>query len=248
MKKISVPSDFRVIAHRGASYYMPENTRGSFDKAIELNAIEIEIDVRLSSDSHIVVCHDSNLNRYGQGDRAVSDLTWSELKQLDMSSWFDPLLKPVQRMPLLSDILREYSPKVILHIELREESPILCDRLTTALCETNAEINRIVLTSSWFTNLKYLKSKNSFFQLAWLVNELTPEVLDKAQALKPYQLCPKVETVTAEMSKNAKNIVPELRGRGCTGTFEQVSTYVRKLIECGINGATVDAPDWFEKI
>jgi glycerophosphoryl diester phosphodiesterase len=47
-----------VIAHRGASFERPENTLAAFERAIELGAEWIELDVHADSDGRLVVTHD----------------------------------------------------------------------------------------------------------------------------------------------------------------------------------------------
>ena len=49
------------IAHRGASDYRMENTLKAFQLAAELGAEMWELDVRLSKDGVVVVCHDETL-------------------------------------------------------------------------------------------------------------------------------------------------------------------------------------------
>ncbi len=47
-----------VIAHRGASAELPENTLPAFERAIELGADAIELDVHADADGRLVVTHD----------------------------------------------------------------------------------------------------------------------------------------------------------------------------------------------
>jgi len=47
-----------VIAHRGASSEYPENTLPAFERAIELGADFVELDVHAAADGSLVVCHD----------------------------------------------------------------------------------------------------------------------------------------------------------------------------------------------
>ena len=54
-----VPTE--IIAHRGASRERPENTLVAFARAAELGATAVELDVHLTSDSHLVVHHDPTL-------------------------------------------------------------------------------------------------------------------------------------------------------------------------------------------
>ena len=53
----------QIWAHRGASGYCPENTIKAFEKAIEMNSDGIELDVQLTKDGQIVVCHDELIDR-----------------------------------------------------------------------------------------------------------------------------------------------------------------------------------------
>jgi glycerophosphoryl diester phosphodiesterase len=46
-----------VIAHRGACWELPENTLAAFERAIELGADYVELDVHATADGELVVCH-----------------------------------------------------------------------------------------------------------------------------------------------------------------------------------------------
>ena len=48
-----------VIAHRGASSELPENTLPAFERAIELGADYVELDVHADADGRLVVVHDA---------------------------------------------------------------------------------------------------------------------------------------------------------------------------------------------
>ena len=72
-----------VIAHRGASYFEPENTLRSFRRAVEMGADRVEVDVRLSKDNKLVVIHDPRVDRTTNGTGRVKDMTLQELKSLD---------------------------------------------------------------------------------------------------------------------------------------------------------------------
>ncbi len=47
------------IAHRGACWELPENSLPAFERAIEIGADYVELDVHASSDGSLVVCHDA---------------------------------------------------------------------------------------------------------------------------------------------------------------------------------------------
>lgn len=72
-----------VWAHRGASGYAPENTLAAFEKAVELGADGIELDVQLTKDGEIVVIHDEKIDRTSNGSGWVKDFTYRELAKFN---------------------------------------------------------------------------------------------------------------------------------------------------------------------
>lgn len=76
-----------VIAHRGHSIAVPENTIASFRRAIELGAEMIEADVHLTRDGQLIMLHDDTLDRTTTGRGPARDATWDEIRALDAGSW-----------------------------------------------------------------------------------------------------------------------------------------------------------------
>src|SRR3954468_3765636 len=116
----------KIVAHRGASGYAPENTIAAFDKAVEMNADYIEIDVQRSQDGKLVVIHDQTVDRTTNGTGNVKDLTFQQLNRLDAGSW-----KGIQftgeKIPAFEEILDRYYGKIGILIELK--SPELYPRI-----------------------------------------------------------------------------------------------------------------------
>jgi glycerophosphoryl diester phosphodiesterase len=77
-----------IIGHRGASAVAPENTMAAFREAIAVGSDGIEFDVRLTQDRVPVVIHDSTLHRTAGLPQRIADLSRSELKNVDVGSWF----------------------------------------------------------------------------------------------------------------------------------------------------------------
>lgn len=83
-----------VIAHRGASGYLPEHTLAGYELAVKLGADYIEPDLQLTSDGTLVAIHDDTLQRttnvadlFGQrgGAYRVADFTLAEIKTLTVN-------------------------------------------------------------------------------------------------------------------------------------------------------------------
>lgn len=112
---------YQKIAHRGAAGYCPENTFAAFDRAIEMGADYIEIDLQFTKDNKIVVIHDLTVDRTTNGKGKVIDYTMEELQQLDAGSWFDPEFAG-EKIPTFSEVLEIYGMKIGLLIELKKPS------------------------------------------------------------------------------------------------------------------------------
>lgn len=78
----------KVIGHRGAAGYAPENTLAAISTAADLNIGWVEIDVKLTKDSVPVLMHDETLERTTNGAGKVAEMTWADLQDLDAGSHF----------------------------------------------------------------------------------------------------------------------------------------------------------------
>ena len=60
---MTLAEPFRIIAHRGASGYAPENTMVAFERAVVMGATEVETDVAFTKDGRLLLFHDDTLER-----------------------------------------------------------------------------------------------------------------------------------------------------------------------------------------
>lgn len=101
---------FTVLAHRGARGHAPENTLAAFDKAVELGAKWIELDVQWH-DGRLWVFHDQRLERCTDGKGWLVDHATAALRALDAGGG--------QKIPLLHEVLEHLRGRVCLNIELK---------------------------------------------------------------------------------------------------------------------------------
>ena len=72
-----------LTAHRGWRSKYPENTMISFRKALELDIDGVEMDVHMTKDYRIVVCHDPTLERTTDMNGTIYEMTLDEIKKAD---------------------------------------------------------------------------------------------------------------------------------------------------------------------
>ena len=97
-----------VQAHRGASGYCHMNTVPAFDKAVELKADAIELDIRKTKDRKIIVVHDPDYK-----GKKICDYEYDELLNVTKADGFE--------MPLFIDVLKKYKGVILLDIEIKED-------------------------------------------------------------------------------------------------------------------------------
>ncbi len=108
----------KIWAHRGASGYRPENTIPSFQYAMELNADGVELDIQLTKDGEIVVCHDELLDRTSNAKGFLKDYTLEELKHFDFSYQYPKIGKVT--IPTMKEVFELLKPSnLIINIELK---------------------------------------------------------------------------------------------------------------------------------
>jgi glycerophosphoryl diester phosphodiesterase len=109
----------KIYAHRGARAYAPENTLSAFYKAIQSKADGIELDVHLTLDGEVVVCHDHDIARTSNGRGLIANYRLAELKQYDFGSWFAPQYKN-EKIPTLREVLTLIqNTNLLLNIEIK---------------------------------------------------------------------------------------------------------------------------------
>lgn len=107
-----------VWAHRGASGYCPENTLAAFKKAVEMNADGIELDVQLTSDGEMVICHDEEVERTSNGKGWIKDMTFETVRSLDFSCGKNEYRGA--KIPTLREVFELIKPtKLLINVELK---------------------------------------------------------------------------------------------------------------------------------
>lgn len=73
-----------IIAHRGGASLGPENTLECYKRGIEAGSDMIEIDIHLTKDKQIVICHDETIDRTTNGVGLIRNLTLEEIHQYNI--------------------------------------------------------------------------------------------------------------------------------------------------------------------
>lgn len=120
-----------VIAHRGVHRQIPENTLAAYQRAIEIRADFVEIDVRTTQDGALVSIHNNTVDAYvTDGTRGkVRDFTLRQLQALDIGSRVGPQWRD-QRVPTIDEVLALCKDKIGVYLDIKDASlPQVAERI-----------------------------------------------------------------------------------------------------------------------
>ncbi|MFG6178677.1 glycerophosphodiester phosphodiesterase [Halomonas sp. THAF12] len=171
--------DFQVIAHRGASGHAPEHTWPAYEKAREMGADYLELDLHMSADGKLMVIHDDTVDRTTDGEGRVKEHTLEALKALDAGSWFNQAhpehaddAYAGAELLTLDEVIDRYGTDVRYYIETK--SPERYPELQRALVETLeaeglVESGSVVIQSFSQDSLQQIHELNADIPLVQLV-------------------------------------------------------------------------------
>jgi glycerophosphoryl diester phosphodiesterase len=154
-----------ISAHRGGPMRgYPENAVESFENVLNYGPCLIECDVRLSRDGHLVMMHDSTLDRTTTGKGKVSDFSLARLKQLFLK---DPGGQITRfRIPTLGEVLEWSKGRAVLSVDVKRDVPF--HRVVDAVRKHKAGGHAVIITYSLEDTKK--------------VHQLAPELMISASA------------------------------------------------------------------
>ncbi len=217
---------FFKIAHRGASAYEPENTLRSFRRAIEMGAEMMELDVRFSSDGHLVIIHDKKLDRTTNGHGLVSEMTLSELKKLDAGKG--------EKIPTFEEVIDLSKGKIKLVVELKDKGT---EEKVIKLVKENGLIDDVFLVSFHCDLIKRAKSLEPRIRTG-LIMLFSFNTAAKGKECLADAVAPSQYFITRSMVK-------EVHKNGMylfTWTVDDPKK-AKKLKEMGVDGIVTNKPD-----
>ena len=182
----------QVWAHRGASGYAPENTLDAFQKAIDMGADGIELDVQLTKDGKVVVVHDEVIDRVSDGSGLVQDYTYEELKKFNFNKIHPEYDR--EQIPTLEEVYRLIKPTdLVINVEMKTSNIFYegMEDKVLELTERYGMIDRVIISSFNHYTVRSMKEKCPQIKTGALYSDGTIGVVDyvadvvKADAVHP---------------------------------------------------------------
>lgn len=113
---------FIVVAHRGDHTHAPENTLQAFANAIEAGADYVEIDLRTTVDSHLVIMHDATVDRMTDGKGQVKDWRYDSLRLLKVKDKAHPEWGEFP-VPTFREVLERCKGRIYIYLDFKNADP-----------------------------------------------------------------------------------------------------------------------------
>jgi glycerophosphoryl diester phosphodiesterase len=220
------------IGHRGANGYEPENTLISFEKAIEMGADGIELDVHLSLDGYLVVIHDETIDRTTDGKGVVNQMTLAELKSFRINKNL--------KIPTLEEVLDLVNQSCFVNIELKnhEASEKVVQLIEHYISDKNWKQNDFIVSSFDFHALQQVRFLNNEIRIGVLTETDLDLAISFARFLKAEALHPDFQLLTKEYISTIKE-----RGILIFPWTVNETDAIQKMKNFGVDGIITDYLD-----
>jgi len=225
--------------HRGAMAYAPENTMPSFEQAHRMGAQEIELDVQLTKDNHLVVMHDQMVDRTTNGSGYIRDLTWEQVQKLDAGMHLAPEFAGV-RVPALNDVLEWARGKVSVAIEIKNGPHYYAgieEKILACVTERKMQ-NCVLITSFDHPSLALMKEISLGMATGILFSCRPADVVELARQTGADVILPHWTFVTTDIVEHAHR-----EGLGVNPWAVNSDDAVRLMLQMGVDTITSNYPD-----
>jgi glycerophosphoryl diester phosphodiesterase len=241
-----------VFAHRGGRALAPENTLVAFDRGMAAGADGLELDVHLSRDGEVVVCHDPTLERTTEASGPLRNFTAEQLARLDAGYWFPgddgsyPCRGQGLGIPRLSEVLVRY-PSIPLIVEMKDDEEELATATVEAVRRAGAG-HRTCLGSFALGPLRRARRLAPEIATSAATNEVRVALVASWLGLFPRR--PPYRALQVPEGRGFLRVITPRFVRAARGAGLPVQVWVvngeadmRRLLGWGVDGLITDRPD-----
>ena len=108
-----------IIAHRGGALLGTENSLSCIERGIQTGAQMVEVDLHLTADKHIVVCHDQSVDRTTDGKGRIEEMTLEQIQKLHLLT--NDGIVSNETIPTLEQVLDICQDRCRLLLEIKKK-------------------------------------------------------------------------------------------------------------------------------
>ena len=125
-----------VACHRGDWRNYPENSLGAIESVIRMGADIVEIDLKLTKDSVLVLSHDRTCNRMTTGKGDISTMTYDSLATFNLKTAHNVAI-PGTRITTFQEALDACKDRIVINVDQGYQYYNLVVKLTDAMDMTD---------------------------------------------------------------------------------------------------------------
>ncbi|MYL57726.1 glycerophosphodiester phosphodiesterase [Virgibacillus halodenitrificans] len=162
--------DVEIASHRGDLKHAPENSMSSIRSAIRKGVDAVEVDVAMTKDGVIVLSHDLDLKRVAGVSDKISNLTYEEIKQIDIGRLYGEEFIG-ERIPTLDEVLKvmqENDTKLIIDLKSAEPGRGFAEKIVK-LVEKNESDHLAYVQSFNYELLQDIRKRNETIKIGQIL-------------------------------------------------------------------------------
>jgi len=234
-----------ILAHRGDTEHAPENTMAAFTKALNAG-YDLEFDIDVSKDGHLVIIHDDTVDRTTDGHGMVSDLTLEELRMLDAGRWRGLEFRG-ERIPTFRELLKLVKGSALLAINFKREGT---EELIAEALKGYPDVQNTFIFDIPAEAARKLKSVHPNLPVAARASKRPEEDFFRVTQ----QRFPEIDVIWADETCGRPFITAEIveichgAGKRIYATIVNDPTRMDELIKIEIDGICTDRPSELKRI
>lgn len=229
-----------IWAHRGASGSYPENTLPAFEEAIKMNSDGIELDIQLTKDGEMVVCHDETIDRTSTGSGNIKDYTLEELRQFNFNTKYPDLgFVPIPTIKEVIDLIKPTN----LHLNIELKTSIyfyegIEEKIIQLVHDEEIE-DRVIYSSFNHYSILKIKELDKNAKTAFLYMD---SPIDMAGYAKKYNV-DAIHPALYNIQYKEEMILAKKAGLAINVWGVNTKDHILACMDLGVNGIFTDYPD-----
>lgn len=241
-KEIELNKDIAIIAHAGG-IYGPPNSIQSISHSLAIGADAVEVDIRMTKDSVVILSHDDDIALCSNGSGQVKKLAYSDLCTFYLRNAEGSISS--EKYPQLADVLNFVKEDGLLILEIKDYSNDLLVEVLAEIIKEKDLYSKVAVTSFGFSCLKKMNQIDSNIECHFLLNQEND--INMLSLIPDWNF---ISTIVVCYDSVTKDIIDKVHSIGkkiniyTLNSFDEISSD----LYCNVDGIITDHPEmWLSK-
>jgi glycerophosphoryl diester phosphodiesterase len=234
----SAKNKIMVIAHRGDHTLAPENSLLSIQNAIKDGADYVELDIRTTQDSQLVLMHDATVDRMTNGHGKIAEMKFDSIRNLKLYNKNVPISDTLV-VPTFEEALAICKNKINIYLDFKNAD---VKKVYEAIQAAHMQDQMVVYIN---TPMQYVEWRKQVPSMP-LILSLSAKVKDSTEMFK-YLSSVNIDILDGNWNEYTQETVRASLSKGVPVWADMQAAiedeaYWNKGIELGLSGIQTDHP------